>query len=395
MKSNVFVSGFLGSYGSDSSTKVASLWAPYNEIVVPLIACIVGCTMMAGNKSNNTGCFVLYFGMQTGMNLFMKLVLSEAVVSEELGLRGIPAPFFVTAVQQFTAFFVFVLLIVASRNGIWPEYQTKVLTTRYEWAAVIVFSSTFALNVALNNYSLSLLSVSLNMVIRSCLPLGTLFTEFAVNPLLGLKAKQVTRQEVFWMNIGVMCAAVAVFAQHHGAESLADTVPASQSHILLGVSVATLSIFCGSLNMVFAGLMGTKIELNPVDSACYMSLPAAFFLVWPAVAMPHPVGWPSTEMLTDSQVARIAIKSNSSILNLVILSGIIAFLFNVLVFTVVQKMSANHAACAGNFNKAAAIVISIVCGTEIIPPGFWGFIMLFAIAGNMISFTLYSLSTQT
>jgi len=79
----------------------------------------------------------------------------------------------------------------------------------------------------------------------------------------------------------------------------------------------------------------------------------------------------------------------------VILSGIIAFLFNVLVFTVVQKMSANHAACAGNFNKAAAIVISIVCGTEIIPPGFWGFIMLFAIAGNMISFTLYSLSTQT
>jgi len=229
------------------------------------------------------------------------------------------------------------------------------------------------------------------MVIRSCLPLGTLTTEFAMNPFLRIKGKQVSQQEVFWLIIGVVCAGLAVVAQHRGSSS--NRTSSSQSHLFLGVTVACLSIFSGSLNLVFAGFMGKTVKLNPVDSTCYMALPAALFLVWPAMSLEHPVGWPNHDDLTDYEVAKTAIKNNTYVINLVIFSGIIAFLFNVLVFTVIQKMSANHAACAGNFNKAAAVLISIACGTEAVPHGAWGSIMLAAIAGNMISFTLYSLSS--
>ena len=45
----------------------------------------------------------VYFAGQSSFALYMKLVLSEETISRELNLRGMPAAFLVTAIQQVTA----------------------------------------------------------------------------------------------------------------------------------------------------------------------------------------------------------------------------------------------------------------------------------------------------
>merc|ERR1719263_1534170 len=77
-------------------------------------------------------------------------------------------------------------------------------------------------------------------------------------------------------------------------------------------------------------------------------------------------------------------------MGLVLMSGVLAAGYNVLQYTVVQYLSAAHAALAGNFNKAGVVLISIGMGLEALPGGVWSVLLFVAILGNIGSFAIFS-----
>ncbi|CAE8590967.1 unnamed protein product, partial [Polarella glacialis] len=159
----------------------------------------------------------------------------------------------------------------------------------------------------------------------------------------------------------------------------------------LGVSCCFLSIFSGALNMVLAGVLGTSMKLNPLDTTCYMALPAGLVLLLPAMLVSHPMkGWPGFSSMTDWEVLGEVMSRNPAVLTPVLFSGVLAFCYNILQYTLVHKLSAAYAAFAGNFNKAATVALSLALGLEALPAGGYGNMFLLAVLGNIAAFSVYS-----
>jgi len=328
---------------------------------------------------------LIYFGAQTGMNLYMKSVLSKIVVDEEEGLKGIPIGFLLTSIQQFVAFLAFCCFLLAGKlfsSG----YQTKKLTTKREYIAVLCFSMTFALNIGLNNFSLSLVAISINLIIRSCLPLSTAISQIVVGSLMGQSKKAISLMEWLLMLVGVGCAALATYAKNASGAGSEES-----AGLVLGVICCVASICSGALNMVLAGVLGAEMKLNPLDTTCYMALPAGLILLLPALIVPHPMGkWPGFPNMTDWEVLVEVVARNPLALTPVLFSGVLAFVYNILQYTLVHKLSAAYAAFAGNFNKAATVALSLLLGMEAVPDGSYGYLFILAVVGNIAAFTVYS-----
>jgi len=329
---------------------------------------------------------LIYFGTQSGMTVYMKNVLSKVVVDAEEGLRGIPIAFMLTAIQQFVAFALFCCFMLAGRL-FGSGYRVKKLASKRDYIAVLCFSATFALNTGLNNFGLSLLSISVQMLIRSCTPVSTAVSQVAMGSFLGLgKKSSLAPMEWLLMLLGVGCTGLATYAKS----------ACSQSHeeskaLALGVVVSVTSIFSAALNFVLAGVLGSEMKLNPVDTTCYMSLPAGIFLLVPALLVSHPLGsWHGYPSMTDWEVLGEVVSRNPYALFPVLFSGCLAFMYNILQYTLVHKLSAVYAAFAGNFNKAATVTISLVSGMEALPSGQWGYLFLAGIVGNITCFTSFS-----
>jgi len=328
---------------------------------------------------------LIYFGAQTGMNLYIKSVLSKIVIDEEEGLKGVPIGFLLSSVQQFIAFLTFCCFVVVGKVA-GGGYQVKKLTTAREYFAVVCFSVTFALNIGLNNFSMSLVAISINMIIRSCLPLSTAISQSLLGSLIGKQQKPIPLVEWIFMLIGVGCAALATYAKNMSGSNTEES-----AGLGLGVICCVASLFSGALNMVLAGVLGSEMKLNPLDTTCYMALPAALVLLVPALVVYHPMGkWPGFPEMTDWQVLGEVLARKPSALLPVAFSGILAFIYNILQYSLVHKLSASYAAFAGNFNKAATVALSLALGLEALPSGGYGHLFLFAVIGNIVAFTAYS-----
>merc|ERR1740123_1709732 len=193
--------------------------------------------------------------------------------------------------------------------------------------------------------------------------------------------------EVILMMAGVFFASLSVLAESEDAHSNAET----NNHLILGITTCSISNLAAALNLVLAAAFGTYMKMSPLDTTFYMALPVALLLLPAAAYAVHPVSWPGAGMMTDLDVVRRVLELSPSTMVWLCFSGIFAAGYNVLNYTVVQKLSATQAAFAGNFNKAASIALSIFLGLEHLPSGAWGALMVLAIAGNVGSFTRYSL----
>ncbi|CAK0831559.1 unnamed protein product, partial [Prorocentrum cordatum] len=358
------------------------------EVLVPAGAILLGAALLLLGL-RMPGLFALYFGAQTGFNLYMKVILSDADVAGALGLRGVPAAFLVTALQQLVAF----VLLTGAVGALWLtrwRYRVKRLETPEEWVAVLCLSAAFGANIGLNNLSLSYLPVSLNLTIRSCLPLVTLAVQLVISRCRMGDAPPTSHTEVGLMSLGVFFACLATMAKGEGSHSAQEV-----SHLCFGVAACCLSCVAAALNMVIVAAVGQKMDMNPVDSALYMALPAALCLMPPAFFVPHPVGWPGFERLTDVQVLRQVLTLSPGTVGWLALSGVFGVAYNVLQFQLVQAFSAAHTAFAGNFNKGATIALSICLSLESLPPRPWDRVMLIALAGNVCAFACYSAAARS
>jgi len=362
----------------------APLW---KQLVVPFVAVVAGLPLMRSEGAATTiGKVCIFFGAQTFMNLYMKVVLSGSIVSRELHLKGYPAAFAVTGIQQVASFAIILLGIAILWFSPW-RYKPVIVDTKLGWLTVLAFSVTFTLNISLNNFSLSLLPLSVNLIMRSCSPLSTFLCEIAMDRLSGRSVKNINTVEVSTMLLGIVCAGLAVVGKTQISKASAD--PEAGSNVVLGVLVCLASLASASLNMALVGLMGTSLKMNPIDTALYMAPPSALMLLVPIFFMPHPTEWPGA-MLTDWQITKTVAEHAPDVLGLAFLSGVFAVAYNVLTYFFVQTLSATHAAFASNFNKAATIGIAVMVGLETLVLQGWGIIMAAGIAGNIGAFTAYS-----
>mmetsp|Transcript_12309 Transcript_12309/g.31651 ORF Transcript_12309/g.31651 Transcript_12309/m.31651 type:complete len:200 (-) Transcript_12309:80-679(-) len=190
------------------------------------------------------------------------------------------------------------------------------------------------------------------------------------------------------MVVGVVCAALTVVAKLEGKIVLG-------SGMFLGVCVAALSTFSGAIDLVMKSVMGSDLKLTPVDSMCYMAVPAMLFLMVPGFLWSHPIGgsWAAalgTRSTTDFAVIARVWAERPVVLAYATLSGVLAFGYNVFQTFLAVKLSPSTTAFAGNFNKAAGILISLVVLEGTLAPGIWGKVALGSIAGNILAFTAYN-----
>eukprot|EP00929_Paragymnodinium_shiwhaense_P096464 TRINITY_DN5804_c0_g2_i1.p1 TRINITY_DN5804_c0_g2~~TRINITY_DN5804_c0_g2_i1.p1 ORF type:complete len:484 (-),score=69.23 TRINITY_DN5804_c0_g2_i1:494-1945(-) len=363
------------------------------HVAIPVGALAFGCSLFASGRFQIASKTLIYFGAQTGMNIYMKSILSHANVSETR--RGMPAAFVVTALQQVMAFVMLLLFIAGSRLTEAP-LRPKLLTTTREWGCIMILSICFCMNIALNNYSLSLIPISINLIIRSCLPLCTLIVDlllrrFGTSDMHEGTCEALGRKwrELCLMLAGVSCAMLAILAQDHGHQASHDS---ANHHFRLGVAVCVVSTLCAAANLALVGLLGSQLQLSPVDTTVYMSLPSFVILLGPIFLLQHPVGWDGVGYVTDFEVLKMVLQDKPGVLCLALFSGVFAATYNVLTYKIVQSLSAAHTAFAGSFNNAATFVISILAGLEVLPDDpLASFVLISAVIGNIASFAGYNL----
>lgn len=380
-----------------------------NPAFIPVLALALGSTgIIIGERSERCphiadwGKFLVYFGAQTGMNLYMKDVLSNSVVetSQEALARGVvihkdltgmPAGFAITAIQQIMAFGLFSCFLLVSQFTS-CKYTPKTLGSWTDVFAVLLFSLSFILNIALNNYSMTMIPLSVNLIIRSCLPLSTFLSQQLSAWVTG-RAVSCRSAEIVLMSLGVVCAAIAVVSEKHGAKEAPG-----QHNLVYGVIVCIVSLLAGSMNLALAGVLGTMVELNPLDTTVYMAVPATVILLPFVFLWSHPTSSDEWEIvmgsstMTDWKVLSKVAELHPQTILLTLLSGVFALVYNILQYTIVQTLSATHTAFAGNFNKAATISMSLLLGMESLPEGYWGALMILGVVGNIACFTGYSLA---
>jgi len=356
-----------------------------NRCAMPCIALALGLTLLLSETTKTAGRLLCFLGAQTGMLFYMKEVLANQTISE--GNNGFPAAFAVTGLQQLTGFVLMMAWMCISRFTPY-QYVPKRINSWADCGAVLLFSVAFTANIALNNYSMALIPISVNLIIRSCFPLPTFLAQKLVSWCTKDKAKDSSLVELGLMLLGVLCACIAVIAKMKSSGTLAS----ESRNLVWGVTVCVISCFAGSTNLVLAGLMGTALKLNEFDTVVYTALPASALLL-AAMSIPHVVMWGEDgTTLTDWEILEEVWESNQSVVYLAALSGVFALGFNLLKYGIVQRLSATHTAFAGNFNKAFTIVLAMLQGLEPWPSDGWGWLMVAAYTGNIAAFTGYNIA---
>mmetsp|Transcript_42322 Transcript_42322/g.94796 ORF Transcript_42322/g.94796 Transcript_42322/m.94796 type:complete len:467 (-) Transcript_42322:95-1495(-) len=389
--------------------------------IIPILGLVAGivlmnlpkcCEMRDGATVSTVGKLVLYFGAQSFMNIFMGWVFRTNVTvpkGYELpngdilkeDLHGCPVGFALTAMQQFISFFCFIILYFTLYYTPYRIEPKKLIEdfsniTKAEWWSILsicIFGSVFALNIALNNFSLGYISIAVNLIIRSCLPLTTFLSQqgLAMFGLYPLKPWRFC--EIFLMTLGVGCACAFTIAKIMGSEGSGK----SGSNMILGAIICILSLLCGSLNLALAGVLG-EMKLNVYDTVAYMSIPAFVFLIPFAAFLDKPVPgeWPQVfgvDHATDWQILRQVAVIAPKTFGLFALSGVFSFMYNIVQFSIVHTLSPSATAFGGNFNKAALVFLTLLLPflqVHALPGPPYIEVIWAAVIGNVCAFSAYS-----
>merc|ERR1711990_717932 len=120
-------------------------------------------------------------------------------------VRGAPVGFALTAMQQVISLICFLLLFAALYATPY-KITPKTINSKYEVFSICVFGCVFALNIALNNFSLGYISIAVNLIIRSCLPLTPFLSQQGLSLVELYPRKPCKALEMALMVAGVFCA---------------------------------------------------------------------------------------------------------------------------------------------------------------------------------------------
>jgi len=299
--------------------------------------------------------------------------------------------FALTAFQQVISFLCFLIMFAV----LYPtpyKIMPKKITSRFEVLSICIFGCVFAMNIALNNFSLGYVSIAVNLIIRSCLPLTTFLSQqglalFKLYPFKPCKA-----MEISLMLAGVVCAAAFTVAKIMGSGGKGH----SGSNQVLGVVMCIASLLCGSVNLALAGVLG-EMKLSVYDTVAYMSVPATLFLIpFCLIQKPVPGQWPEVfgvNTASDYQILqKVAVLSPGTFFFFV-LSGVFSFAYNIIQFSIVHTLSPSATAFGGNFNKAALVFLTLILPflqVHKLPGAPYIYVIWAAVLGNVAAFSYYS-----
>merc|ERR1719433_1993052 len=308
----------------------------------------------------------------------------------EHDLHGCPVGFALTAMQQVISFFLFIILF-ASLYFTPYKIVPKTISTKFEVLSICVFGCVFAMNIALNNFSLGYISIAVNLIIRSCLPLTFLSQQgLALGGLYPLKPCRPL--EICLMVAGVFCASAFTITKinctGHGVHQ--------GSNQALGAVMCIASLLCGSVNLALAGVLG-EMKMSVYDTVAYMSVPAFIFLLpFCLIQKPVPGSWPAVlnkESASDFEILQWTYSNASSTFELFVLSGVFSFIYNIIQFTIVHTLSPSATAFGGNFNKAALVFLTLLLPflqVHALPKWPYIGVIWLAVIGNVAAFSYYS-----
>merc|ERR1719410_976853 len=309
-------------------------------------------------------------------------------------LKGCSVGFALTAMQQMISLVCFMVLYAALYATPY-KIQPKKVSSVKEVVSILIFGCVFAMNIALNNFSLGYISIAVNLIIRSCLPLTTYLSQQGL-AMVGLyQKKPVVVLEISLMVAGVGCAAAFTWAKIMGSGG-GKAGSNDQGNQIMGVIVCILSLLCGSVNLALAGVLG-EMKLSVYDTVAYMSVPAFLFLIpFCLIKKPVPGEWPQVLGMSEASDFEILMKTRDiapSTFELFILSGFFSFAYNIIQFSIVHTLSPSATAFGGNFNKAALVFLTLLLPflqVHSLPPAPWNIIIWAAVIGNVVSFSFYS-----
>jgi drug/metabolite transporter (DMT)-like permease len=307
-------------------------------------------------------------------------------------LYGCPIGFALTAMQQVISFLCFIIAYAV----LYPtEYKLnpKQIKSKFEVFSICIFAAVFALNIALNNTSLEYISIAVNLIIRSCLPLTTFLSQQGL-AMMGLYTfKPCNVKEIALMFAGVVCAGAFTAAKIAGSAHSGQ----SSSNAVLGVLICIASLLCGSLNLALAGVLG-EMKLSVIDTVAYMSVPATIFLLffcfWPK-SLPDGE-WREvfgSDQASNWQVLQMVANIAPGTFALFVLSGVFSFIYNIIQFNIVHTLSPSATAFGGNFNKAALVFLTLILPflqVHSLPGAPYIYVIWAAVIGNVLAFSAYS-----
>merc|ERR1719195_1958871 len=309
-------------------------------------------------------------------------------------LHGCPVGFALTAMQQFISFFCF-LILYAALYATPYKISPKKISSIKEVVSILIFGCVFAMNIALNNFSLGYISIAVNLIIRSCLPLTTYLSQQGLAMVKLYQKKPVVWLEISLMLAGVFCACAFTWAKIMGSGG-GHKGSGDQAKQILGCIVCVLSLLCGSVNLALAGVLG-EMKLSVYDTVAYMSVPAFLFLIpFCLVKKPVPGEWPQVlgmDTASDFDILMMTRNIAPSTFELFVLSGFFSFAYNIIQFSIVHTLSPSATAFGGNFNKAALVFLTLLLPflqVHSLPPAPWNIIIWAAVIGNVASFSYYS-----
>jgi len=373
----------------------------FKPFIIPILGLLIGFGMMAVPKVATPGKLVLYFGAQSFMNIFMGWVFRThvtvskgAIPGLNEDLHGCPVGFALTALQQLISFFCFSILYAALYATPY-KISPKKISGWKEVGSIGIFGCVFAMNIALNNFSLAYISIAVNLIIRSCLPLSTFLSQQVLAKFGLYTWKEMKVLEISLMAAGVFFACLFTTAKIMGGNA-SHKGSDHASEQIMGVIVCILSLLCGSVNLALAGVLG-EMKLSVYDTVAYMSIPAFVFLMpFCFLVKPVPEVWQTVLGVGQASDFTILMKTRTiapRTFMLFVLSGIFSFAYNIIQFTIVHTLSPSATAFGGNFNKAALVFLTLILPflqVHSLPGLPWIAIIWLAVIGNVASFSVYS-----
>jgi drug/metabolite transporter (DMT)-like permease len=266
---------------------------------------------------------ITWLSLNIGLNFFNKEVFSERV--------GFTFPIFFTMFHMVASFFGGAILIFVFKAGT----VTKAHWTDYKYR-IMLLSLLFVTNISCNNASLVHLSLSVNQIVKSCVPLPTMILSVAFERDANGQPKSYSKGVIVSLLITVLGSVLAVYGN-----------PEASPFGLALVIISTLAVALWSV--MSAMLLGPDSGLNAISLTWYASI-ISFVLLF--------ILWACSN---EREAATAYLHSRPGDATLIILLGSsTAFVYNLVHFALIKVTSALTSAVAGNIKILLVIILSMI-----------------------------------
>jgi len=212
---------------------------------------------------------------------------------------------------------------------------TKAHWTDYKYR-IMLLSLLFVTNISCNNASLVHLSLSVNQIVKSCVPLPTMILSVAFERDANGQPKTYSRGVIFSLLITVLGSVLAVYGN-----------PEASPFGLALVILSTLAVALWSV--MSAMLLGPDSGLNAISLTWYASVISfvLLFILWAC----------SSER--EAATAYLSSRPGDAAL-IILLGSSTAFVYNLVHFALIKVTSALTSAVAGNLKILLIIILSMI-----------------------------------